>query len=263
MTHVLRFSHADCERDGSTILTDISWNVSPDQRWVIIGPNGAGKTTLLEIAGGWELPSRGEVSILGDDVRRTGAEWIRPRVGLASAAMAKRIPTNETVTDAVTSAAYAAAERRGEAFDDIDIRRARRVLGEWGLEPLASRTIGTLSEGEQKRVQIARAIMTDPELLLMDEPTAGLDLGAREELLLMLGAFAETKTSPAIVMVSHHIEEIPVGFTHAMVLSSGRNIASGPIADVITSEILSAAFGLAIQVSQAGGRYSARAQLQF
>jgi iron complex transport system ATP-binding protein len=258
---VLRFSQVSFMRDGNTILDEITWKVSSDQRWVILGANGAGKTSILELASGWELPSAGSVEILGEDLASSDPEEIRPRVGLASSGMAKRIPATETVSDAVVTAAYAAAERRGEQFDDIDIRRARRVLSEWRLDALENRTFGSLSEGEAKRLQIARSIMTDPELLLLDEPSAGLDLGSREEIMQMLGYFASNPSAPAIVMVTHHVEEIPRGFTHVLLLKSGKVFASGPISEVLTSENLSSAFGVTVSLREIDGRYSATASL--
>ena len=261
MSSVLNLANATVERSGKKILNDLSWSVTSDQRWVIVGPNGAGKTTLLELAADWETPSSGSVVVLGDNTSSEDAEWIRPRVGIASSGMAKRIPADETVLDAVVSAAYASAARNGETFDEIDVRRARRVLGEWGLSGREDQLVGTLSEGEGKRLQLARAIMTDPELLLLDEPTAGLDLGAREELLTLLGAFAGVSSSPAIIMVTHHLEEIPAGFTHALVLTSGSVLASGEIETVLTSETISQAYGLPIEVSSTGGRFSARAHV--
>lgn len=258
---VLSFDGVSFERGGNTILRNVTWNVSSDQRWVVLGSNGAGKTTVLELASAWEKPSSGRVIVLGDDVSTTDSDEIRPRVGLASSGMAKRIPSSETVEDAVVTAAYAAAERRGEQFDEIDVRRARRVLSEWRLDALANRTFGSLSEGEGKRLQIARSIMTDPELLLLDEPSAGLDLGSREELLQMLGYFAGNSSAPAMVMVTHHVEEIPVGFTHVLLLRDGAVVAAGPIADTLTSANLSMTFGVNVTVTEQAGRYSATAAL--
>ena len=258
---VLDFSAVSFVRDGNTIIRDFSWTVESDQRWVILGANGAGKTSILELAAGWELPTTGSVVILGEDLASSDVEELRPRVGLASSGMAKRIPGSETVSDAVVTAAYAAAERRGEQFDDIDVRRARRVLSEWRLDQLSDRASGSLSEGEAKRLQIARSIMTDPELLLLDEPSAGLDLGSREEIMQMLGYFASNSSAPAIVMVTHHVEEIPRGFTHALLLSGGTVLASGPIGDVITSAHLTTAFGVEVTVHTHDGRFSATASL--
>ncbi len=261
MSLVLRLSNVSLERGGNAIVNNVSWEVTSDQRWVILGPNGAGKTSVLELAAAWEIPTSGTAIVLDSDLATEDPEEIRPRVGLASSGMAKRIPATETVIDAVVTAAYAAAERRGEVYDDIDLRRARRVLAEWRLEALADRAVGTLSEGEQKRLQIARSIMTDPELLLLDEPSAGLDLGLREELLAMLSAFASSASAPAIIMVTHHVEEIPRGFTHALLLAQGSVVAAGTIADTITTENLTRAFGVNVEVVNNNGRFSAAARL--
>jgi iron complex transport system ATP-binding protein len=157
------------------------------------------------------------------------------------------------------TAAYSVTGRWNEEYEDIDERRAQRVLAEWKLDHLADRTFGTLSDGEQKRVQIARAVMTDPEILLLDEPASSLDLGAREELLHLLGGYASEKSSPAIIMVTHHVEEIPRGFTHALLLADGAVVAAGPLADSLIAENLSTTFGLDIELSETDGRYTARA----
>jgi iron complex transport system ATP-binding protein len=174
--------------------------------------------------------------------------------------MARRLPAGETVLDVVMTAAYAVTGRWNEGYDEIDERRARRVLVEWKLDHLADRTFGTLSDGEQKRVQIARAIMTDPELLLLDEPAGSLDLGAREELVQLLGGFAQDPASPAIVMVTHHVEEIPAGFTHALLLRDGAVVAAGPLDEALTEATLADAFGIDIALTHENGRYSARAR---
>ncbi|MBK5237863.1 MAG: ATP-binding cassette domain-containing protein [Actinomycetales bacterium] len=259
MSLVLRLSNVSLERGGNAIVNNVSWEVTSDQRWVILGPNGAGKTSILELAAAWEIPTSGTAVVLGEDLATGDPEEIRPRVGLASSGMAKRIPSTETVVDAVVTAAYAAAERRGEVYDDIDLRRARRVLAEWRLEDFTNREIGTLSEGEQKRLQIARSIMTDPEVLLLDEPSAGLDLGMREELMSMLSAFASSPTAPAIIMVTHHVEEIPRGFTHVLLMANGRVSAQGPLNETLTSENLTRAFGVSVEVANNNGRFSATA----
>ncbi len=260
MSGALELSDLTVVRDGKNILDSVSWKVSSEQRWVILGPNGAGKTTLLQIASATMFPSSGKAKILGERLGKVDVFELRPRIGFASTALGRRIPATETVLDAVMTAAYSVTGRWNEEYDDIDVRRARRVLAEWKLGHLEGRLFGTLSDGEQKRVQIARAVMTDPELLLLDEPAASLDLGAREELLQLLGAYASSPESPAMVMVTHHVEEIPPGFTHALLLADGAVQAEGPIAEVITGELLSDVFGLELLVSSSeNGRYSARA----
>jgi iron complex transport system ATP-binding protein len=259
MPIALEFTDVVVRRDGRNIIDHVTWQVADDQRWVILGPNGAGKTTLLQLADTLMHPTAGLVSVLGETLGRTDVFELRPRIGFASSAMAKRIPRDETVLNTVLTAAYSVTGRWNEDYEDIDERRALRVLGDWKLEHLADRTFGTLSDGEQKRVQIARAVMTDPELLLLDEPTASLDLGAREELLSLLSGYASSPTTPAMLMVTHHVEEIPVGFTHVMLLREGQVVAAGPIAETLTADALGAAFGMPITLSSEDGRYAARA----
>ncbi|MEZ3160126.1 ABC transporter ATP-binding protein [Microbacterium sp. BWT-B31] len=259
MPQVLQFSDVVVRRNARDIIDHIDWQVTDDQRWVVLGPNGAGKTTILQLAATLEHPTSGTVDLLGERLGRTDVFELRTRVGFASTAMARRIPADETVLDVVLTAAFAVLGRWREAYEDIDERRALRVLAEWKLEGLADRTFGTLSDGEQKRVQIARSVMTDPELLLLDEPTASLDLGAREELLILLGGYAQAPTTPGMIMVTHHVEDIPVGFTHVLLLKEGRVVAAGPITETLTSENLTDTFGVPIALSESGGRYAARA----
>jgi len=259
MPQVLEFSDVVVRRNGRDIVSDLGWTVSDDERWVVLGPNGAGKTTVLQLADTLIHPTSGSVTVLGEQLGRTDVFELRPRIGFASSAMARRMPPEESVLDVVLTAAYSVTGRWNERYEDIDERRALRVLAEWKLDHLADRTFGTLSDGEQKRVQIARAVMTDPELLLLDEPTASLDLGAREELLALLSGYAQAPTTPAMVMVTHHVEEIPVGFTHVMLLRDGAAVAAGPIAETLTADNLTEAFGLPIVLTEDGGRYAARA----
>jgi iron complex transport system ATP-binding protein len=259
MASVLQLSDVSVVRDGITILDHLTWTVDSSERWVILGPNGAGKTTLLQVAAALIHPSSGKAQILDDTLGRVDVFELRPRIGFASSAMAKRIPASETVLNVVMTAAWSVTGRWNENYEDIDVRRAERVLAEWKLDTLAERKFGLLSDGEQKRVQIARAVMTDPELLLLDEPAASLDLGAREELLQLLGGYASAEEAPGIVMVTHHVEEIPPGFTHALLLKDGGIYAAGPIDEVITAEKLSGAFGLDLEVTESNGRFAARA----
>ncbi|MFG6445766.1 ABC transporter ATP-binding protein [Microbacterium sp. P07] len=259
MPQVLEFSDVVVRRNTREIVSHLDWSVEDDQRWVVLGPNGAGKTTLLQLADTLLHPSSGTVTILGEQLGRTDVFELRPRIGFASSAMARRIPPEETVLNVVLTAAFSVLGRWRENYEDIDERRALRVLAEWKLDHLADRTFGTLSDGEQKRVQIARAVMTDPELLLLDEPTASLDLGAREELLTLLSGYAQAPTTPAMVMVTHHVEEIPIGFTHVLLLRDGAITAAGPIPEALTSANLEATFGVPIVLTEDSGRYAARA----
>lgn len=260
MASVLELSDVSVVRDGTTILDSVSWTVDSDQRWVVLGPNGAGKTTLLQIASASMHPSSGTAQVLDSTLGRVDLFELRPRIGFASTALARRIPADEKVVNVVLTAAYSVTGRWNETYEEIDVRRARRVLGEWKLGHLENRRFGDLSDGEQKRVQIARAVMTDPELLLLDEPAASLDLGAREELLQLLSGYASAPQAPGIVMVTHHVEEIPSAFTHALLLANGAVHASGTMSEVITADNLSDVFGLELDVTEKDGRYTARAR---
>lgn len=260
MVQVLEFDNVSFRRDDKDIISEFSWTVDSSQRWVILGANGAGKTSLLTMASGMEHPSSGTVTILSEQLGRTEIFELRNRIGFASSAQARRIPGDETVLNTVLTAAQSVEGRWNESYDDIDIRRAERVLAEWNLTEYRDHLFRTLSDGERKRVLIARAVMTDPELLLLDEPAASLDVGAREQLLALLQGYASSPSSPAMIMVTHHLEEIPAGFTHVLLLSAGRILAQGPISEVLTSERLSEAFSVPLHVTQEGGRYWARLQ---
>jgi iron complex transport system ATP-binding protein len=246
-------------RDGRAILSDISWTIDQSERWVVLGPNGAGKTTLLSLLASFNHPSTGQVVVLGETMGSTDVFELRPRVGFASSDMARRIPANETVLDAVLTAAWGVTGRWTEEYEDIDNRRAMRVLQEWRLDHLAEHRVGTLSDGERKRVQIARSVMTDPELLLLDEPAGSLDVGAREDVIEMLDHFASEPNSPAMVMVTHHVEEIPQGFTHLCVIANGTIVKKGPIEETLTGEIMSEAFGRPLSITHNAGRFQATA----
>ncbi len=259
MVEVLNFREVTVLRGGRPIVDRLDWVVTDDQRWVVLGPNGAGKTTILQLAGAQIHPTSGRVEVLGEALGAVDVFDLRPRIGLASAALAERIPADERVRDVVVTAAWAVTGRGLEDYEDPDTARARDVLELVGAATLSERLFGTLSEGERKRVQIARALMTDPELLLLDEPAAGLDLGAREDLVTRLAGIATDRWAPAQVLVTHHVEEIPAGFTHVLLLRDGRAVAHGPIYEVLTGRNLSQTFGTRLRSGHVRGRYWARA----
>lgn len=260
MAYTIDLKDVSVSRDGVDILRSVDWQVSDNQRWVIIGPNGAGKTTLLKVAAAQIQPTTGTASVLGEELGGVNVFDLRTRVGFASSALVSHIPNSETVLNAVMTASYAITGRWTESYEAIDERRARRVIAEWDLSELADRAFGTLSDGERKRVQLARSVMTDPELLLLDEPVASLDLGAREQTVQLLGAYASSPAAPSMVMVTHHLEEIPTGFTHALLLNAGRVVAQGEINRIITGDLLSETFGFGLIVSQEAGRFQVRAK---
>jgi iron complex transport system ATP-binding protein len=256
---ILEMRQASVQRGEKVLLDAIDWTVEEDERWVILGPNGAGKTTLLQLASASLHPSSGTVAVLGERLGTVDIFELKPRIGLSSAALAQRIPGGELVIDVVVSAGYSVIGRWREAYGRLDVRRARSLLDRFGVGDLAERRYGTLSEGERKRVQIARALMTDPELLLLDEPAAGMDLGGREDLLRRLSVLAADPAAPASVLVTHHVEEIPVGISHALLLRAGAVVAQGLIGDVLHSESLSETFDLPLFLGADRGRYYSRA----
>lgn len=255
---LIDFRKVSLRRGGRVLVGPVSWQVELDERWVVIGPNGAGKTSLLRIAAAMEYPSTGRAYVLGERLGKVDMAELRARVGLSSSALSQRVPDSEVVRDLVVSAGYAVLGRWREAYEDVDYEQAVDMLESVGAEHLAERTYGTLSEGERKRVLIARSLMTDPELLLLDEPAAGLDLGGREELVARLADLAADPDAPATVLVTHHVEEIPPGFSHALILSEGKVVAGGLLSEVMTSENLSKAFGQSIALEMIEGRYFAR-----
>jgi iron complex transport system ATP-binding protein len=262
MDAVLELADVTVRRGRSTLISGVDWTVEEDERWVILGPNGAGKTTLLQVASAQIHPTSGVVGILGEVLGTVDVFELRPRIGLTSASLAERIPRDERVHDVVVSASYGVIGRWREHYDELDHARAEDLLTEVGVAHLTDRTFGTLSEGERKRVQIARALMTDPELLLLDEPAAGLDLGGREDLVSTLSALAMDELSPATVLVSHHVEEIPPGFTHVLLLRKGEVVAAGPLERVLTEEVISTTFGMPLQLTHEDGRWAARRRVR-
>jgi iron complex transport system ATP-binding protein len=260
MSDVLELAGVTVVRDGSTLLDSVDWSVSEGERWVILGPNGAGKTTLLQIAAARMHPTVGVAGVLGEVLGTVDVFELRPRIGLASASLSERLPGRERVADVVVTASYGVTGRWHEAYDELDHERAAELLRVLGVDHLADRTFGTLSEGERKRVQIARALMTDPELMLLDEPFAGLDLGGREDLVRRLGDIAADIYAPALVLVTHHVEEIPPGFTDVLLLRQGRVVAAGPLEITLTQENLEATFGLPLVLERHSDRWSARAR---
>nr|WP_062340641.1 ABC transporter ATP-binding protein [Herbidospora sakaeratensis] len=256
---VLNMRGVAIRRDGAILVRDIDWAVAEDERWVVIGPNGAGKTTLLQIAAALLFPTDGHVDILGERLGQTDVFELRPRIGLASSALAEKVPPEEKVIDLVLTASYAILGRWTEEYDSHDVTRAVELIDQLGCAHLIRRRFGTLSEGERKRVQIARALMPDPELLLLDEPAAGLDVGAREDLVRRLSQLAQDPKAPTMVLVTHHVEEIPAGFTHALMLRHGSVVAQGPIDYVMTGDNLSKTFGVPLGLERnAAGRWYAR-----
>ena len=223
---VVELSDVSIVRSGATLLDGINWTVEEDERWVVIGPNGAGKTTLLQVVGAQWHPTRGTASILDETLGAVDVFELRPRIGVASAALADRIPKSERVSDVVMSAAYAVMGRWRENYDETDLARAAVLMRQLQVDHLSDRTFGTLSEGERKRVQIARALMTDPELLLLDEPAAGLDENESAELARLIRRLADERNM-GVLLVEHDVGMVMSTCDRIVVIDYGSVIASG------------------------------------
>ena len=247
-------------RGDAVLLQDITWTVARHERWVVLGPNGSGKTSLLRLASLYDHPSRGTVIIDGEELGRTDVRALRTRIGLASPAFGDLLRPGLTAAEVVMTARYAALEPWWHTYDDTDRRHAEELLDRFGVGGAAGRSVASLSSGERQRVLLARAFAGAPALVLLDEPTAGLDLGAREDLVARLGAAAVDQSAPPTVLVTHHVEEIPAGTTHVLLLRSGRIQAAGPIAEVLTEDALATTFGVALSLLCDAGRWSARAR---
>ncbi|MDO5094909.1 MAG: ATP-binding cassette domain-containing protein, partial [Propionibacteriaceae bacterium] len=258
MTAVAQLEGVTIRRGDAVLLDAVDLSIGEDERWVVLGPNGAGKTTLLSVLSANLFPSAGSVELLGEMLGRVDVFELRPRIGLTSSALADRIPAKERVLDVVVSAAWAVVGRWREEYDDSDEARALALLEALHVGHLKDRTFGTLSEGERKRAQIARALMTDPELLLLDEPFSGLDLAGRETLVATLAELFRDPMSPASLLVTHHVEEIPDGVTHCLLLANGRIVAAGPVDQILNDANLSTTFGMDLTVTRSTGRWNAR-----
>ena len=257
---VLKLRGVSVRRETSLLLRNVDWTAHEDERWIVIGPNGAGKTTLLQVAATLLHPTEGTVEVLGERLGDVDVFELRPRIGLTSASLAERVPASEKVIDLVLTASYAILGRWKEEYESSDVTRAVELLDALGCAHLIRRRFATLSEGERKRVQIARAMMPDPEMLLLDEPAAGLDLGGREDLLRRLSVLAANPKAPMMVLVTHHVEEVPDGFTHAMLLRRGAVLTAGPIEEVFTAKNLSRCFGIPLEIERHEKRWRAWAR---
>lgn len=255
MTVIVRTQDATVRRGERNILSQVTWTVETGQRWVILGPNGAGKTSLLDLIATSGHPTSGAVEILGESMGLTDVFALRPSIGVVSVSTTARIPQREAVLDVVVTAGWSIAGRFREQYDPQDIDRAMHLLETMGIAHLAQRRFGTLSDGEQKRTLVARALFPDPELLLLDEPAAGLDLGSREGLVERLGELAKDETAPVQVMITHHVEEIPPNYTHAMLLRDGAVLVQGEIDTVLTDDHLTRTFDVPLSVRRVFNRY--------
>jgi iron complex transport system ATP-binding protein len=261
MEPVLSFSGVSL-RFGGTVpaLRGVDWAVRSDERWVVLGANGSGKSSLLRLAGGWVFPSAGTVRVLGHRIGRVDVRRLQRRIGYASGALAAQLRPGLTAEDVVMTARHAALEPYWHTYDDAERARARALLERMGCGHLIGRALGTASDGERQRVQLARTLMVEPDLLLLDEPTAGLDLGGREALVARLADLAADPSSPPTVLVTHHAEEIPPGFTNCLLMKAGRVLAAGPLPETLTAAALSDCFDVKVTLEHRAGRWLAVAE---
>jgi iron complex transport system ATP-binding protein len=255
----VRLSSVTVVRGGTKILDDVDFVVRAPERWVILGPNGSGKTSLLSVIGMRILPTRGDVEVLGERARRTDTRTMRKRIAFVSQSTLRQLRPTMTTLDAVVSGRHGALETWWHDYVPDDYERARSLLDRAGLGATADVAFGLLSEGERQQVLLARALIADPELLLLDEPAAGLDLSARERLLSRLAALAADPGTPPLVLVTHHTEEIPPGITHVALMRESRVMRSGKIHDVLLDETLSSCFGVDVHLESVGNRWFATA----
>jgi iron complex transport system ATP-binding protein len=259
MTPALRFTDVALAKGGRLVVRGLNWTVNEGERWVVLGPNGSGKTSTIMLAAAYDHPTLGTVDVLGQRLGRVDVRALRAHIGLVSASIGKLLRPGVTAGDVVMTARYAALEPWWHDYSDDDRRRARKLLDDGGFGHIADQPFGVLSEGERQQVQLARALMNEPELVLLDEPAAGLDVGGREALVRRLAQLAADPATPPLVFVTHHAEEIPPGFTHALLLRAGAVVAQGPRPEALTSATMSAAFGLGLRLAEENGRFTCRA----
>ena len=255
----LHYAAVDLDRVGNSVLHHVDWQVGPHERWVVLGPNGCGKTTLLQMASGYLHPTRGTLDVLGHRLGRVDVRVLRQHIGMVSAAVAKMIVPTLPALDVVVSARFGALEPWWNTYSQTERQRAADLLGSAGFGTITDRPFGVLSEGERQQVLLARTLMAEPDLLLLDEPCAGLDVGGRERLVGRLGALAAEPGCPPMVMVTHHVEEIPAGFTHVLLVRDGRTVAAGPLATTLSAPALSACFAVDLLLRRDGDRWTCRA----
>lgn len=258
---VLLLRDVDVDRSGNQALLRVSWQVRSGERWAVLGPNGSGKTTLVQLASGYLHPTKGTVEILGQRLGRVDVRALRQRVAVVSASVARMVHPWLSALQVVVPAGRGALEPWWHDYEPSEWQQARELLAAAGFAHIADRPFGQLSEGERQQVLLARALMCAPGLVLLDEPCAGLDMGGRERLLSRLSSLAELGSSPPVVMVTHHVEEIPAGFTHILLLRHGEVLAAGHLGDVLSPEALSRCFDVPLTLHHHEGRWASRMTL--
>ena len=255
---VLQLTNVTVIREGKPLLQKINWEVHPDQRWVILGPNGSGKTTLCQLASLYLHPSSGHIEVLGEHLGQTDIRNLRKRLGFTSSALQTLLTPTLRVEDIVVSAKFAALAPWWHTYTPEDRKKARRLLDLFECTDLEQRSFKTLSSGEKQRVLLARTLMNDPALWILDEPMSGLDLGGRERFIDRLGLLASDPKSPSTILVTHYVEEIPKGFTHALLLANGQVVRTGELTKVLNEKSISECFGTPLTLDYQDGRWRAQ-----
>jgi len=253
---LLKLTSVSKTDSGAKILQNIDWEVKPNENWVVLGPNGSGKTSLLNIASLNLHPSKGHVEILDHILGKTDLRLLKPKIGFMSTSLNYKFRFNIKTIEVVVTALTGAIEPWWDTFSTSDWEQAHQLLENVGCGKKSDQLFGTLSTGEKQRVLLARALMPEPEILFLDEPTSSLDLGGREELLMVLSNLVNEEKSPPMVLVTHHLEEIPVDFSHLLLLKNGETVASGKMSEVMTSENISKCFDLKAYIDHTAGRWN-------
>lgn len=256
---VIELHNVTMSRSGHTIVNQVSWTTQAHQHWVVMGPNGAGKTSLVRALTGREYVDSGDIHLVDAPLSHYSSEELGTIVGFASSSLLPRVNSAMSAQDVVKTAAWGQSVTFDEEYEDVDESRAQDVLAAFGVAHVAHQRFSTLSEGERQRVLLARALMADPQILILDEPTAGLDLGARETLMRALKEIMQDPHAPQVVIITHHVEEIPSGITHALLVKDGAVHSSGPIAQVVTGVNMSELFDIPLNVTHHDGRWTANA----
>ncbi|MFH1137921.1 MAG: ABC transporter ATP-binding protein [Pseudomonadota bacterium] len=250
---VLELRDVSLRRDRG-LLENVRWTVRRGEHWVILGRNGAGKTLLLKIAAGYLWPSHGEVRVLDEQFGQVDLRELRQDIGWVSTALAEKIPGWDTALEVILSGEFATFGLYQTPGEDL-IRRARDLMEELGVSPLADQEFKNLSAGEKQRVLLARGRLPRPRLLILDAPFAGLDLAAREKLLALIEKTARDPEGPTMLMVTHRVSEIPPGFTHGLLLKGGKVLASGPLDEIMTDDLLGRTMEIEVRLSRSRGRW--------
>tara|TARA_B100001778_G_scaffold167640_1_gene137857 strand:+ start:72 stop:860 length:789 start_codon:yes stop_codon:yes gene_type:complete len=256
---ILQLTDVSLTRDGKNILSGVDFEIRNNQNWVILGPNGSGKTSFLRIASMFQHPSSGSINVLGHTLGKSDMRKIKHLIGFTGHGVSELLRPDLLAEDVVMTAKFGALEPWWHTYTEEDRSKAREHMETLGIGNLIKRRFGNLSSGEKQRTILARSLMSDPKILLLDEPASGLDLPGREDLMHSLSSLISDDLAPPVVMVTHHVEEIPKGFSHVLFMKEGSCMESGTIAETLSGGNLSKCFGMNLELHTFNGRWSAQA----